>query len=351
VNAPKPPLDNVNEKLVQPQPSPPAPIYYMTPPAEYPEDEINLLDYWRVLVRYKWLIFFLTALVTGGAVIAALLAPPVFRAEVVLSPVTEEKSGGLSAIAGQLGGLASLAGVNMGGGGGRIEEALATLKSRIFTDAFIKDHQLSGLLLEGPPVHVDERWPWVAEWQEKWKAYQQQGAGNTKEPTAWGVFQTFNGIRHVSQDKTSGLVILAIEWGEPQLAATWANELVARLNKHQKQGAIEEAERSIEYLKEQAEQTSVVEMRQSIYRLIEAQTKNIMLANVREEFAFKVIDPALAPEEPTKPKRKLMVILGFMVGLMLSIFLAFLLSFIKNQKVQDKPAAAPTGSIASESEA
>jgi len=351
VNAPKPPADNVNDKLIHPQPFPSAPIYYMTPPAEYQEDEINLLDYWRVLVRYKWLIFFLTLFVTGGAVLAALLAPPVFRAEVVLSPVGEEKSGGFSAIAGQLGGLASLAGVNMGGGGGRIEEALATLKSRIFTDAFIKDHQLSERLLAGPPLQVDERWPWVAKWQEKWNAYQQEGADNAKPATAWDVFKTFNGIRQVTQDKTSGLVIVAIEWGEPQLAATWANELVARLNNHQKQGAIEEAERSIEYLKEQVEQTSVVEMRQSIYRLIEAQTKNIMLANVREEFAFKVIDPAFPPEEPTKPKRKLMVILGFMVGLMLSIFLAFLLSFIKNQTVQDKSSAVPVRSTTSESEA
>ncbi len=350
MNAPKPSLDNVNEKLIQPQQLPSTPIYYVTSPTEYPEDEINLLDYWRVLVRYKWMIFLLTTLVTGGAVLAALLAPPVFRAEVILSPVAEEKSGGLSAIAGQLGGLASLAGVSMGGGGGRIEEALATLKSRIFTDAFIKEHQLSGLLLDGPPIQVDERWPWVAEWQEKWKAYQQQDAGNTKPPTAWDIFKTFNSIRQVTQDKTSGLVTVAIEWGEPQLAASWANELVARLNKHQKQGAIEEAERSIEYLKDQAEQTSVVEMRQSIYRLIEAQTKNIMLANVREEFAFKVIDPALAPEEPTKPKRKLMIILGFMVGLMLSVFLAFFLSFIKNQKAQDKPAVTPAHSIASESE-
>ena len=106
----------------------------------------------------------------------------------------------------------------------------------------------------------------------------------------------------------------------------WANELVSRINHHEKQLAIKEAEKSIAYLKEQLAKTSVVEMQQAIYQLMEAQTKKIMLANVRDQYAFKVIDPAVVPEKKIKPNRKLIVVLGFMLGLVASIFVVFVRS-------------------------
>ena len=136
----------------------------------------------------------------------------------------------------------------------------------------------------------------------------------------------------LKNDSKTGLYTLAIDWKDPKLATQWANELVKRINFHQKQAAIDEAKKSIAYLKNQLNETSVVEMRQAIFRLIEAQTKNIMLANVRDEFAFKVIDPAVVPEKPIKPKKKLIAMLGTIVGFMLGVFLAFFIAFVKKQK-------------------
>ena len=51
-----------------------------------------------------------------------------------------------------------------------------------------------------------------------------------------------------------------------------------------------------------------------------------MLANVNEDFALEVIDPAVAPETREKPKRKLIVALGGVCGGFLGIFAVFLLS-------------------------
>ncbi len=42
-----------------------------------------------------------------------------------------------------------------------------------------------------------------------------------------------------------------------------------------------------------------------------------MFANVNKEYAFKVIDPALVPEQAVKPKRALILVLGVMLGFML----------------------------------
>ena len=294
------------------------PIYYM--PAQMPaeDDEINLLDYWRILMRYKWLIVLITFISGAGTIVYAFSLTPIYRAEITLAPAAEDK-GAASALSGQFGGLASLAGINMGGGGGKTEEALATLNSRLFTDAFIKDNHLMPVLFSSI-------------WDENSKSWMLES--DKDKPTAWKAYKAFNDIRTISDDKKTGMIILAIEWEDPELATLWANQLIERINIYQKNKAIKEAQRSIEYLQNELKTTSVVEMRQAIYRLIESQTKNIMLANVRDEYVFKIIDPAQVPEEKLKPKKKLMAILGTIVGFMLGVFLAFLLAFIKKQKEQ-----------------
>lgn len=54
-----------------------------------------------------------------------------------------------------------------------------------------------------------------------------------------------------------------------------------------------------------------------------------MLAKSREEYSFKVIDPPGVPEDRIKPKKRQMVMLGFIVGLFLAVFLAFGRNYIK----------------------
>ncbi len=142
-------------------------------------------------------------------------------------------------------------------------------------------------------------------------------------------------------DKKTNLVTVAIEWEDPELAAKWANKLVKRINQERRQEAIQEAEKSIKYLEDQLQKTGVVEIQQSIYKLIEAQTKTKMIASTREEYAFRIIDSAVVPEEKIKPKRTLIVILGIILGGMAGVFTAFFHRFLQNQREQqDTPDAA-----------
>ena len=66
-----------------------------------------------------------------------------------------------------------------------------------------------------------------------------------------------------------------------------------------------------------------------MYNLIESETKNKMLANTRQEFAFRVIDKAVVPEEPFKPNRKLIVLFGGLIGVILGIFVGFFRHFLR----------------------
>ena len=56
--------------------------------------------------------------------------------------------------------------------------------------------------------------------------------------------------------------------------------LVERVNRDLRQRAIAEADASIAYLNSELAKTSVVELRESLYRLLENQTKTIMFARV-----------------------------------------------------------------------
>jgi uncharacterized protein involved in exopolysaccharide biosynthesis len=57
-----------------------------------------------------------------------------------------------------------------------------------------------------------------------------------------------------------------------------------------------------------------------------------MLANVNEDFALEVIDPAVAPETREKPKRKLIVAMGGVCGCFLGIFTVFIAQFLQKIK-------------------
>lgn len=278
-----------------------APMYPTETDDEIDFHEIvsTLLSHWKIIAGVV-LIF---TLVAG---LYAFLAPKKFKADTLIAPYDSNSSagaGGLSQIAGSLGGLASLAGVNLNSGGDK-DVSIATLQSRALVVGMIKDENLL-------PVLFDDQWD--AE-KKVWRVDAPEDA-----PTLLDGFDLFQKkILKVSEDKKTGLVTLEMEWTSPELAAHWANELVRRANAELQQKALKESDHHIEYLQNQLQQTSLVDMRQSIYSLLENEFKSAMVAKGNDQYAFKVIDPAVVPEKKVWPKRGLILVLGFMAGLFFS---------------------------------
>jgi uncharacterized protein involved in exopolysaccharide biosynthesis len=55
---------------------------------------------------------------------------------------------------------------------------------------------------------------------------------------------------------------------------------------------------------------------------------------VKEGFAFKVLDPPMAPDLKSKPKRAQMVVVAFMVSLFLSAFIVLFREYIRKIKAK-----------------
>jgi uncharacterized protein involved in exopolysaccharide biosynthesis len=277
------------------------------------KDEIVLSDVLSAIYRQRYSVI---AVALAGTVIALVLAftmTPIYRANVLLAPNVGEsnQSGSLARLAGQLGGLANIAGLSFGGAATNKAEAVATLRSRAFSEQFIEE---SGLL----PALFPEIWDpdsndWAVDSQDDIPSI------------AAGYFR-LDDARMLSEDRVTGFITLSVESPRRDLAAKLANSLVEHANAHMRQLAIKEAQESIEYLNQELEKTSVVGVRQGIFSLIHQQINKIMLANIDDEYAFKVLDPAYVPGEKSfvRPRRALIVVLGVLLGAMLGMMVALI---------------------------
>ncbi len=282
-------------------------------PNQIDEDEIDLREIWRMLVNYKRMIMSVTfgvAIIAGGI---SLMLPNIYRAEVLLTPVTgdDAKGGSMAAALGGLGGLASMAGISLGGGGST-EENLSILKSREFLWKFVQDNKLM-------PILFEDEWD---ESQKKWKKTDLK-----KQPGQMDVFRLFNkgGVLDIVTEKKTSLVTVAIEWNDAQLATEWANKMVAQLNRYTRQEAIARSENNLKYLNEELTHTQFEEMRKVLFDLIGQEQKQAMLANAQREFAFRVLDPAIVPDKKIKPKRAFIVLLSSVLAGLAAVLVAFVL--------------------------
>ena len=298
------------------------------------DDEIDLRELFTAIWQGKWIIIAVTTLFAVASVFYAINQPNIYKSEALLAPAEQDKAGGLGALAGQFGGLASLAGVNLGSGGGvdKTQMALEVLKSRQFTSEFIKKHNIlpdlmaaktwnreTNAVIYNPEVYNNAEKKWLREVKAPFKA----------EPSMQEAYKQFKNIVFTNADKDTGLVTITVEHVSPFIAQQWVNWLIQDINATMKQRDVIEANKSTNFLTKQIQQTKVADIRAVLYKLVEEQTKTIMFANVRDEYVFKTIDPAIVPEQKYKPKRALICILGFMLGGMLSTVFVLIRYFVK----------------------
>lgn len=269
---------------------------------------VSLAELLRVLWNARVLVAvcaLLSAAVAGGLF---LLVPKVYRATALVAPVETGAPAALGGITGRLGGLADLVGLGASNSG-RKQEAIAVLQSDALASRYIAD---KGLL----PVLFADKWDagkggWIVE----------QG----EVPTIWQATREFARHRRVAENTKTGLVQLIVEWGDADIAASWANDLVALTNEHLRQEAIVLAERNIAYLSEQAEKSSLLPVRNSMYQLIEDEMRSLMLARGNDSYALRIIDPAVAPEKSSTPGMLIWLIAGAVGGCGFGLMLALIL--------------------------
>jgi uncharacterized protein involved in exopolysaccharide biosynthesis len=291
------------------------------------DDLIDLKELFMVLWNGKLFITLITGFAAACAVLYALWLPNIYESKALLAPNDESGAGGLAGLARQYGGLASLAGINIGGGGGGASKSMMAqqkiqsldfftrhLYERVVVDLMAVDQweAASGALVYNSDVFDIKNRTWLRE-----ASYPRQA-----KPSAQEAHKAFLKVLSLSEDQKTRLVTIAIQHQSPVVAQAWVTLIIEAVTEELRGSDVEEAQGSIAFLEQQRTETSLVSLDEVFAQLIEEQTKTIMLANVSKDYVFNVIDPAVVPEVKSEPKRALICILGTLLGGMLGVLLA-----------------------------
>lgn len=209
------------------------------------------------------------------------------------------------------------------------------MSSRKFISSFIGSHDLlvplmatKGWVLEDNTLVIDD--DIYSESNNKWLRTPDGLRGEA--PTEQEAYELFiKDIFSIKQDKSSGLYTVSMTYYSPYIAKQWVDWIVNEINRVMRERTISEVSNNLVYLKQQLNKTSVAEMQSTFYKLIEEQTKKLMLAEAQEEFIFKVVDPAVVPEVKVKPSRALICIVGTLLGFILGAMVSIVLSIYRKR--------------------
>ena len=274
---------------------------------EYSEEEINLLDYWRVIWKRKILIISVIFLITLLSAIISLYKTDIYQAKAIISPVSEEKGGGgLSLLSQQFGGIAGIALPASTSS----KEIMNLLNSNMIREKMIKKYDLL-------PVLFSKNWDnEKKEWIKK-------------APTMWNGIRALNSIIKVTNNIKENTISVSADFHDPEITVVLVDDILSTLSEHMSNESKKSALIKRRYLEEQLRSTSDPLIRQKIYNLISQQVETAMMSEMNEYFAYKVIDPPRVPDIRIRPKRRNTVVLTFIVSSFIGVFLAFFLEYIK----------------------
>lgn len=292
-------------------------------PAYFDADgDIRVYEIVEKLWKRKIPFLIIVVLFVLGSAVYAFMQPNIYRGETLLLSVSDEGSN--ASPFNEFGLVANLAGIDLNQESSNVQKAIAILESRNFIREFVSDYALAPYLLAsewddaaGRNI-IDSNFYNVE--TEEWIA--------DKEPQYsldWEVYRKFREILSISQDLTKNQITISIDWTDPVQAADWVNWLVKEINTKVKTADLLEAQNATDYLTEQISNTQLLELHRVFYGMIETQMRIAMLADVRDEYVFEVIDPAVTSEEKTSPKRLMLMLMGALVGAIAGFFYVIIL--------------------------
>lgn len=282
------------------------------------DDEIDLRDYLEVVWRRRSLIAKITVGFVGLVFILGIMQKPVYESTVKIMM----RSGGKSSLS-QYSGLAGMLGVNLAGGS-NADDLMELIKSRVVAAKVLDD------------LNLTKR---INDWD------------NPKRRRS-DLISMVSGM--VKQPKATGNIYdIKAEAGDPQLAADVANGFVEALSYYWNELNFSEAQKKLKYIETELPRVEkdlrLVEGKlkliprantglslggqggaqrdfdiyNSVYTMLRKELESTKLEAAKEIPPFSVVDKAEKPLGRSRPKLKLNLMIGFVVGLFSGVFVVF----------------------------
>jgi len=283
--------------------------------------EFNVALILELFWREKFQIFLITSIFAIYSVYYALSIPNQYKATVVLAPAQQNNS--MMSTLSRLSGLASMAGLDMGkSSSNETDKALEIMKSWSFIEEFVTSNSLASLLFAVNGWDKNENKLLYDE--EKFDVETQNWLPDATVPNSWSLYRSFSSMIEIDEDKLTGLISVSLEYYSPHLAKEILDDYISAINNYMQNRELEKVTRSINYLQNQINNTSIAEMRDVFYDVIGEQIKNKMLAEATLDYAFVPVNPSMVPEIKSKPKRAAICVLWTLMGGFISLIIILL---------------------------
>ena len=280
------------------------------------ETGLNLKELFEVVWKAKSLVVLISLIFFAYSVYYIKSLPDSYSAYGTYIPSADSVQAISSA--GTISDIAKMAGLNIPTvENSKIDLALAILRSRKFLRDIIFQKEIL--------PHLG--WDWSAEDIEKMSEEE-------KEELLQSATAALNGTFQIIKPRASSTVRIIVNHGNPLFAKQLVEWLIEGVNKTMADDAVVEAQKSIEYLKIQANSTSVTDLKTLFYAMIGKHVSVIMLAEVNKEYIFKTLDPPVLPIWPTGANKLKIIIWTSIAGVVSSIAILLLVFYVGYQIVE-----------------
>ncbi|NOZ68750.1 MAG: hypothetical protein GXP46_05800 [Deferribacteres bacterium] len=271
------------------------------------DDEINFLDYIKVLRKHYRLIFIIVTVSVLATGIISFRSPEIYQATAAIIPASQMKEQtSMSRLAMKFG-ISTTPAAN-------VSEIVRLLKSNILMERVIKRYNLLPVFFKKDAL---QKMP--------------------EKSRIWNGIRYLKNIFTVKHNQREGIIELSAEFTDPKTAADIINYMLTELTDYMSGEARRVAETNRKYLESLINKNTDPLISQKIYSLIAKQIEMSMMAEVKDNFAFKILDPPKAPDRKIRPKIKKDILLSFVVSLFAAVFLAFFIEYIGNLKQRESP--------------
>jgi capsular polysaccharide biosynthesis protein len=293
------------------------------------QQEIDWKSFFMIILDHKKIISLVTTVVTLAVIFLSLFTPNQYTASVLLK-LSEDQAQSTSSTIGGAAGLATMAGISLGGANNSAYYTEAVLQSKKFLSHIASfpgvrenltvangfDFKTGKILYKKEYYDGDKR---------KW--LQTDASGNPIIPSDLDVISEIKDRMSVYVDFESNFITISFQHFSPIFAFEFINLLEGQLNFIEREKDIKDSSRAITYLNNQLEETRQAGIQNAIYQLIESQLKTQMLANIDEHYLVTPIDPAVIPEKKSFPFRRNIAIAAFILSLLCSSIFVLLRHF------------------------
>jgi uncharacterized protein involved in exopolysaccharide biosynthesis len=281
-------------------------------------------DVWKILLIS---VFFATV-----SVFYALSLPNIYSSKTKVSSNLSDSKGMNGALSG-LGGLASLAGVSLGGGGLSPEVLKEMLASSSFLASFIKKYHI-----EKEIMAVKSFQPLKSQFEYDEKIYDNSNGKwvrqfkypQTLQPSGKEIVDKFKESFGVQYDRKTKLITMSFSSMSPQFSQQILENIVLHFNYYMKSKDISDSQLSVKYLNDQLAVAKYAEVKLALQQILEEQYKKLALAQTREEYALRYIESPMLAVKKSGPKRAIICIAITTIGTTLSLFFWWSLRILRS---------------------